>query len=201
MSVSRFISEQLRWSLAQRPLRAVALPLCLVAALLVSSSARPDAQRSTHDLPGGAQSLNERHEDWEVHCTTPSAGKVHCIFGQDQVRKDDHRRVLSIQLTLGATRSAVAGALVMPFGLRLSKGVDLIVDDKALMSAPFSTCLQAGCVVPLSFDAKQVGAMSSGEQLSIAAVVHDSGKSITFSVSLKGFSSALSRTAELTGVH
>ena len=199
MSVSRSISERL-WHLSSRlSFRAVALPLCLVAALLVSSSTRPRAQPPADELPGGAQSLNEQHGDWVVRCTIPS-GKVRCSLSQSQVRQNDHRRVLSIDLAVGATRSEVSGALVMPFGLRLSAGVDLLIDDKVMLSAPFSTCLQMGCLVPLKFGAKEVSAMSAGQKLAVAAVIEDSGKPIKLTISLKGFTSALNRTADLTGI-
>ena len=195
MSVSRSISERLR----RLSFRAVALPICLVAALLVSSSTRPRAQPPADELPGGAQSLNEQHGDWEVRCAIAS-GKVHCSLSQSQVRQNDHRRVLSIELVVGATRSELSGALVLPFGLRLAAGVDLLIDDKAVLSTPFSTCLQMGCLVPLKFGAKEVSAMSSGQKLAVAAVIEDSGKPINLTVSLKGFTSALNRTADLTGI-
>ena len=199
MSVSRSISERL-WHLSSRlSFRAVALPICLVAALLVSSSTRPRAQPPADELPGGAQSLNEQHGDWVVRCAIAS-GKVHCSLSQSQVRQKDHRRVLSIELAVGATRSDVGGALVLPFGLRLSAGVDLLIDDKALLSAPFSTCLQMGCLVPLKLGAKEVSAMSAGGKLSVTAVIEDSGKPIKLTISLKGFTSALNRTADLIGV-
>ena len=200
MSVSKSISERLRRLSSRLSFRTVALPFCLVAALLVSSSTGPHAQPPADELPGGAQSLNEQHSDWVVECTIPS-GKVHCSLSQSQVRQNDHRRVLSIQLVVGATRNEVSGALVMPFGLRLSAGVDLLIDDKVVLSAPFSTCLQMGCLVPLKFGAKEVSAMSAGGMLAVTAVIEDSGKPIKLSVSLKGFTSALNRTADLTGVH
>ncbi len=195
MSVSGSISERLR----RLSFTAVALPLCLVAALLVSSSTRPRAQPPANELPGGAQSLNEQHGDWVVRCAIAS-GKVHCSLSQSQVRQNDHRRVLSIELVVGATRSELSGALVLPFGLRLSAGVDLLIDDKALLSAPFSTCLQMGCLVPLKFGAKEVSAMSAGQKLAVTAVIEDSGKPIKLTISLKGFTSALNRTADLTGI-
>ena len=152
------------------------------------------AQPPANELPGGAQSLNEQHGDWVVRCAIAS-GKVHCSLSQSQVRQNDHRQVLSIELAVGATRSEVSGALVLPFGLRLSAGVDLLIDDKVVLSTPFSTCLQMGCLVPLKFGTNEVSAMSTGQKLAVAAVIEDSGKPIKkLTISLKGFTSALNGT-------
>ena len=55
--------------------------------------------------------------------------------------------------------------MVLPFGLALDHGVVLQVDDGA--PGPvlrFRTCLPAGCVVPLSSDAKLVAAARKGTE-------------------------------------
>jgi invasion protein IalB len=91
----------------------------------------------------------------------------------------------------------VDGALVLPFGLALDRGVTLQVDDAPAGPAlRFRTCLPAGCVVPLSFDARLVAALRKGAALKINAAA-DNGKDAVFTISLKGFPAALDRTAVL----
>lgn len=90
--------------------------------------------------------------------------------------------------------------LVLPFGLRLASGVTLAVDDKdPLPVLQFSTCLPAGCLVPLAFDTPTVLALWQGTAIAIKGTANDSGKEVTCSVSLSGFASALSRVAQLNG--
>lgn len=150
-------------------------------------------------LPGGATSLNETHGDWVVACTTPD-GKVRCSVSQVQINSQNRQRVLSIELAAAEGGAASSGTLVMPFGLALDQGVALSIDEgEALPQLRFSTCLPAGCLVPLTFNKDVVTAMRAGTQLKVKATANDTGQEISVAISLAGFSSALARAAELGG--
>ncbi|MGB6118333.1 MAG: invasion associated locus B family protein [Mesorhizobium sp.] len=150
-------------------------------------------------LPGGASSLNETHGDWTVACTTPG-GAVRCAASQTQVNGENRQRILAAELTATEGGKAAGGLLVLPFGLRLDSGVRLAIDEAAAdETLRFSTCLPAGCLVPLSFDAAELMALQSGKALSITATANDGGQETAFSISLKGLSSALSRVNQLNG--
>lgn len=149
-------------------------------------------------LPGGATSLNETHGDWTVACTTPE-GIVRCAVSQVQINNQNRQRVLSVELTATEGGNAANGTLVMPFGLALDQGVVLSIDEgEFLPPLRFSTCLPAGCVVPLTFNADAVTAMRAGTALKAKAAANGSGQEVNFSISLSGFTSALTRAAELT---
>lgn len=163
-------------------------------ALLLAGAAGSFAQ----GLPGGASSLNEAHGDWAVVCTTPE-GAVHCSMSQTHVSGENGQRVLAVELRIAAG-GGVDGLLVMPFGLRLADGVRLAVDEGApLPVQAFSTCLPAGCLVPLSFAADTVAAFRNGTALGLKATANDTGQEVAFSISLRGFTSALARLSELLG--
>jgi invasion protein IalB len=172
--------------------------LPMVFALVVGLGATVTA--SAQGLPGGASSLNESHGDWIVGCSAPE-GVARCAISQSQVGGTNRQRVLAIELTASKGGSAASGILVLPFGLRLASGVTLAVDDKAPLPAlSFSTCLPAGCLVPLDFDTPTVAALRQGTVIAIKGTANDSGKEVAFSVSLSGFASALSRFAQLNGL-
>jgi invasion protein IalB len=96
-------------------------------------------------------------------------------------------------------RRRSAGNLVLPFGLLLDAGVALQIDDgQPRDPLRFSTCLPAGCLVPLSFDAETVAALRAGTALRIKAQDTDK-KEVTLSVSLKGLAAALDRLKVLVG--
>lgn len=93
--------------------------------------------------------------------------------------------------------AAIEGTLVLPFGLALDRGVRLQIDDgQTLPPLHFRTCLPAGCLVNLSFDAKTVSFLRKGTRLKVA-VVADGGKETQLAISLKGVSGALDRTIAL----
>lgn len=146
-------------------------------------------------LPGGATSLNETHGDWTVACIVQDNNK-RCTLSQQQVDAQSRQRMLAIELGAAAD-GKTQGALVLPFGLALDKGVVLRVDEgEPLPALAFRTCLPAGCVVPVSLDPAMISALRKGKKLQLEAVA-DGGKPVSFSISLAGLAGALDRLAEL----
>lgn len=146
-------------------------------------------------LPGGASSLQETYQDWQVGCALSDGAKV-CSMSQEQRNVQTQQRVLAAGLVVEGP--GLGGALVLPFGLQLDSGVSLQVDDAApLGTKSFSTCLPGGCVVPLTFDAALVETLAASAALKIAAKADGSGEDVALEVSLKGFSQAWKRLAEL----
>lgn len=146
-------------------------------------------------LPGGASSLNETYQDWQVVCVQQGAQK-RCVLSQVQTQQNG-QRVLAIELD-APSGNTVSGTLVMPFGLALAAGVSFQIDEKAEMPpVPFRTCLPGGCLVSVTFDAATIVALRSGAALKIRATA-DGGAPALFSVSLQGFATALDRVATLS---
>ena len=146
-------------------------------------------------LPGGANSIQEAHGDWRVACSQQGAQKV-CTLSQQLMDRDSRQRILAIELNAPAS-TQVEGTLVLPFGLALEKGITLQIDESAAgPTLRFRTCLPAGCVVSLTFDAKALAALKSGTTLTVKAT-GDNAQEIPFTISLRGFASAIDRTAAL----
>lgn len=61
----------------------------------------------------------------------------------------------------------------------------------------FRTCLPGGCLVAVSFDAPTVLALRTGTALKIEAATND-GAAAPFSISLRGFATALDRVGILS---
>jgi invasion protein IalB len=153
------------------------------------------AAHAAATLPGGASSLTEAHDDWTVRCEV-AQGVVHCAAQQEQLSTQNKQRVLAIQIEPGS--GALTGTLVLPFGLLLSKGAVLKVDDKLTSPAQqFQTCLPSGCLVPLAIGADWEKGMRTGTALAVNAQAVG-GQDAKFSISLKGFGGALDRIVELT---
>lgn len=170
--------------------------LAAIATLIFSTSISV-AQET--NLPGGATSLNETHGDWRVTCAT-QGNVVRCAVSQVQINSQNRQRVLSVELTATEGGNAASGTLILPFGLALDHGAVLSIDEgEFLPPLRFSTCLPAGCLVPLAFNADAVTAMRVGKALKAKAAANGSGQEVNFSISLSGFTSALARAAALSG--
>lgn len=165
-------------------------------ALAATAWIAPDAalaQQADPALPGGASSLRETYQDWSVTCQVTDKAR-RCVMTQQQVQQDG-MRVLSIELQ--STGDAATGTLVLPFGLKLDAGVTLAVDDRPpLPVLRFSTCLPAGCLVPLALDAKTIAGLRTAQTIRIDTLGGD-GQKMTFPAPLKGFTTALDRIRTL----
>lgn len=141
-------------------------------------------------MPGGASSLQEAYQDWRLACHS-AAPQPLCALSQEQAQQNG-QRVLAIELRKDGN-DALSGNLILPFGLLLDAGVILQIDD-GQQGAPlrFSTCVPAGCLVPLSFNADYVIALRSGTLLRVKVQSADA-KEVDLSISLKGFSAAFDR--------
>ncbi|HWK69174.1 MAG TPA: invasion associated locus B family protein [Rhizobiaceae bacterium] len=165
------------------------------AAAVMAASALASAQEAGSKLPGGASSLQENYEAWNVVCQ--GVPKTLCSISQQQTQQNG-QRVLAAELQLDENET-FTGTLVLPFGLLLDAGVTLQVDEAEPRDPiAFQTCLPAGCLARLSFDAKMLSALRSGTALKIK-VQNTDGKEVNLSVPLKGLAAALDRLAALSG--
>lgn len=180
-------------TIAMPSTKSVHVAIAAITAAILSIS--PALAQDT-GLPGNASSLREAHGDWQVACTAPE-GSVHCAMSQTQVRGKNRQRVLSIELTTADDGKAANGVLVLPFGLKLARGVTYQLDEGPTGAIqPVRTCLPVGCLVDIAFDANTVASLRGGSQLNVVATA-DGGREMVLSVSLTGFSSAYDRVVAL----
>ena len=177
--------------------------ICGLAFALATSSASlaqdagTEADANAAGLPGGASSLTETHGDWTVACRLGQQDEQTirlCALSQQQSNQQG-QRVLAVELR--PADDGAGGVMILPFGLVLAQGVTLRIDEsEAGEPLPFSTCLPAGCIVPISFDAARIEALSQGTTLAVTATATNGGET-NLAISLAGFTSALNRTREL----
>lgn len=153
-------------------------------------------QQTQPALPNGASSINETYSDWTVICSSAEKRRV-CVLTQQQRKSDTKQLVLAAELN-AVSKDEIKGSLVLPFGLRLAAGVAMQIDDgPASNPLPFSTCLPAGCIVQVSFNAATVKSLRTATAIKLTAKAHDNGADISFSISLKGFATAHDRALAL----
>ena len=163
---------------------------------LVAMSTAALSLEPASKLPGGATSLQESYQGWNLTCQS-SASAVACAVSQQQTQQNG-QRVMAVELRRNSD-ATLAGNLLLPFGLLLDAGATLQIDDgKPLEALRFSTCLPAGCIVPLSLGKETVAALRAGSVLKIKVRSTDQ-KDVALSVSLKGLAPALDRLEVFAG--
>ncbi|ENN89672.1 invasion associated locus B family protein [Rhizobium freirei PRF 81] len=148
-------------------------------------------------FPGGASSLVETYDDWGVVCQIQNNAPA-CVIRQVQTNNQTNQVVLTVEIGKAAD-GKFQGVLLLPLGLALAQGAQLKIDDNSI-GAPlaFSTCVPQGCLVPLVLEADTITKLRAGKALNVTVSAANPAKPVTFAVSLKGFSGALNRVAELT---
>ncbi|MEN5083308.1 invasion associated locus B family protein [Bosea sp. TWI1241] len=156
--------------------------------------AQPESAAS--GLPNGATAINEVFGDWTVDCRMAD-GKRSCSLSQAQGDSRTNQRVFAIELRTPREDRA-EGTILMPFGVKLENGAVLKLDDKDLgQGLRFSTCVPAGCLLPISFPKVATDAMKAGKTLTAAALNLSSGEVVSFNIALNGFGAALDRLVQL----
>ena len=148
-------------------------------------------------VPAAAQdpdTLAETYADWTVRCSTTDDTR-RCWMGQSLQREPGGEQLLLVELALkeGATHLGV----LAPFGLLLSAGIMLKVDDHAPSKQEFRTCLPPGCISEAALGEHRLAELRAGTRLEITMVVADSGAPLVLDMSLSGFTAAHSRLTEL----
>lgn len=168
-----------------------------------SRSAVPSAAAATQTtppvsrsgLPGGASALTEVHAGWSVNCRVDD-GIKRCGMVHQENSNGRLLLALEVQAQVGDTTPAV---LLLPFGLAVTQGVTLTVDElKSTPTQAFSTCLPGGCVVLLTLDQTLLQQLEAGNVLKVAATVADSAKPVAFAMPLEGFTTAFARVNVLS---
>ena len=147
-------------------------------------------------LPNGANAINETYGDWTVDCRVTD-GQKRCALSHAQGNRQTGQRIFALELGVPKD-DRTEGSILMPFGVNLERGAILKLDDRDLgKGLRFSTCMQQGCILPVSLPKQATDAMRTGTTLLVAALNLSSGEPVTFNVSLSGFGAGLDRVGQL----
>jgi invasion protein IalB len=160
------------------------------------------ASGPTAPWPVGASSVTESYGDWTVSCERP-AERVNCIVVQSQGDSKTGRRKFGFELSAPKDGRA-EGVILMPFGLAIEAGVTFKLDEQALgKGAPYSTCTNDGCLVPISFPTLATDGMRNAKTLVVTGQKSNDRAggtdAATISVPLAGFGQAFDRAIALGG--
>ncbi|WP_435656357.1 invasion associated locus B family protein [Brucella pituitosa] len=134
-----------------------------------------------------ADAISEKYGNWTFECRRYSEGP-RCSISQ----KVDIQ--LGIEILQPDTKNTNKALLLLPFGLAVSEGITLLIDNKpADHRIPFSTCASEGCIVPMVVADESMDQFLAGTQLKIVSFDAISLKRKEFSIPLNGIIKAYHR--------
>lgn len=171
----------------------------------------PMALASTSFAQTAAPSaLSETFGNWQVNCQSvsnpgPNSGpnpgvgtKRVCQMSQQQVDSKSGRTVILFALDKPDAKTKVTPVtVIVPFGVDLSAGISLLVDDAALTDGQYLTCLPQGCVARISLDPAMMATLAKGKEMQITMKPVGDGEAARTVLSLDGFNNASTRLTTL----
>lgn len=148
--------------------------------------------------PSGATALSETYGDWTMTCTRAESG-VGCIVLQAQGNARTGKREFAIELKAPADGRA-EGLILMPHGFAIEPGVTFKLDETVMgKGAPYLSCSQDGCLVPISLPTLATDSMKTAKTLIVLALKPEAKEPTVITVPLGGFAAAFSRAVAFGG--
>jgi len=146
--------------------------------------------------------IMETYTDWAVRCITPVAiegatpvERV-CEMFQELRQQKDGKRVVTVSVRANDDNLTGRATIISPFGILLSEGVRLEIEETELFTAEFQTCFPNGCIATAPIDAKNIEALIKAKEAKVVMTALPESP-FNVAISLAGFKAAWNRLAEL----
>lgn len=149
--------------------------------------------------------LHEVYGSWQIACAAiaktgdaAATATPLCAIAQIQLEEKTRKLAMSAEFRLddAARPDRLSGALVMPFGLAVTKLFSVKSGNVRLQEVQVSTCLPVGCIVSFTPFVELVSALKAEQTLTIEAPDLE-GRIISFQLQGNGFAEALKRLENL----
>lgn len=127
-------------------------------------------------------------EAWAIRCDEKGDG--YCEIFQRLVSKENNQRVIEFAIGYPDKEKDAQVVIILPFGILLTEGVSVKIDDTQLGKLPVRTCTEAGCILLTAMDKDVVNKLISAKSLTIGFADMQS-KPVNLSLSLDGFANKL----------
>ncbi|MCF3973212.1 invasion associated locus B family protein [Paracoccus salsus] len=127
---------------------------------------------------------------WLISCSNQAnPDELLCEFSQSLIVSEGNQRLATASFARVAGQDATRSVMTVPFGVSLSQGVAMSVDEQSVATLAYDSCDGQGCYASGAVDEAWLQAMRAGEQLT-ATVKGRDGRDIALSFQLSGFSKA-----------
>ncbi len=135
----------------------------------------------------------QKFDDWTARCNEEqmTAMGTKCFIFQSVVESEQQRTVMMFVIGQPPNAPQPRAMIVMPLGIDLRPGIELVVDGGTPRRYPFVACFQDGCQAHLKVDDDLLGIFKRGVKGSIAFRALPGGQTVKIPFSLKGFTAGL----------
>jgi invasion protein IalB len=142
----------------------------------------------------------ETYKDWKVKCvTTVQNGNPvrQCYLSQALFVTKTKQKIFEMLIEAPGNKNLSPGAIILPLGILLAKGVTVSVSGQKPFALGIRTCNAGGCISRFSFDTNMINVFKGAGKASFHMVDAGSGKPINLTLSLAGFSAVHTRLVDL----
>ena len=127
--------------------------------------------------------------NWLVTCSNQmDAAKLSCSMSQSVVLAANGARLMTA--VVEPTDGGQELTLVLPFGLDLQAGVQMVIDEVDWQKLPISTYEAGACYSSIALDADALSRLSKGDALDVK-LINRQGEEVVLSLTLTGFTGSL----------
>lgn len=138
--------------------------------------------------PNSPEFSTEQFEDWEVRCPT-NAQPVICEMTQLVNSPQSSQPIMRVIMAYPQEIDTAAMIFLLPLGVRLAPGLQLVIDNGEPINFPYQVCQQQGCRADLPISETLRQKMRSGSTATVS-VIGPRGNRLDLPVSLQGFTAA-----------
>lgn len=127
--------------------------------------------------------------NWLVTCSNQmDAAKLSCSMSQSVVLAANGARLMTA--VVEPTDAGQELTLVLPFGLDLQAGVQLVIDQADWQKLPVTTCEAGACYSSTALEEDALARLSKGNALDVK-LINRQGEEVVLSLTLAGFTGSL----------
>lgn len=130
----------------------------------------------------------EQFEDWEVRCPTNAQPAI-CEMTQLVNSPQSGEPIMRVIMAYPQEIDTAAMIFLLPLGVRLAPGLQLVIDNGEPINFPYQVCQQQGCRADLPISESLRQTMRSGSTATVS-VIGPRGNRLDLPVSLQGFTAA-----------
>ena len=135
---------------------------------------------------------------WIINCASSGQStELTCSMSQRIADSKTGNVILTVSVQSNQSSKATAILVNLAHGFSLTDGLKLQVDEGKTISLAFQTSTPQGLVAAIPLSEDLLVALRKGNVLKVTATQYNPRKSITFPISLSGFSSANSKLSSI----
>jgi invasion protein IalB len=140
---------------------------------------------ATQSQPGEPQLV---FSPWSKVCPKSQDGKAVCLTGKDGAVESGMTVIAAVVIEPeGDPKKTLR--ITLPLGMALQPGTRVVIDQGQPMSAPYSICMQTGCMADYEASGELIGNLKKGKGLAVQGL-NGSGQVITLVLPLTDFAKA-----------